>query len=97
MRSELVFGAMMHVQNRYLLARLTAKTTRIIHLPHSRLEETANRVLRLFSHTNPQEMQRSPSSLTKRPTTIGLEMSGGREMQHQRLDVAQNDQARMGG
>ncbi len=62
MRSELVFGAMTQVQNRYLLARLTSKTTRIFHRPHSRLEETANDVLRLFSQANPQQGRQCPPS-----------------------------------
>lgn len=49
MRSELVFGATAHVPNRYLLVRLTSKTTRMFHKPNARLEETANDVLRIFS------------------------------------------------
>jgi hypothetical protein len=49
MRSELVFGATAHVPNRYLLVRLTSKTTRMFHKPNARLEETANDALRIFS------------------------------------------------
>jgi hypothetical protein len=64
MRSDLVFDAVAHIQNRYLLVRLTSKTTRIFHRPDLRLEETANDALRLFCHTNPQETQ-SLDSLPK--------------------------------
>jgi hypothetical protein len=79
MRSELVFGAMAHVKNRYLLARLTSKTTRIFHRRHTRLEETANDVLRLFSFTDPQDESHPPS--TAGSNTRGLDQeSTGNEM-----------------
>jgi hypothetical protein len=70
MRSELVFGAMTHVQNRYLLARLTSKTTRIFHRPRTRLEETANHVLRLFSLEDPQQTQPTPSNSSREGTEL---------------------------
>ena len=73
MRSELVFGAMAHVKNRYLLARLTSKTMRIFHRRHTRLEETANEVLRLFSFANPQEVQFPPSSVPSHSLEAGRE------------------------
>ncbi len=60
MRSELVFGATARVPNRYLLARLTSKTTRIFHKPHARLEETANDVLYLFASSNNEDALRPP-------------------------------------
>jgi hypothetical protein len=53
MRSELVFGAMKYVSNRYLLVRLTANATRKFHRPHSRIVETTNDVLVRFSQTDP--------------------------------------------
>jgi hypothetical protein len=53
MRSDLVFGAMTHVSNRYLLAKLLAKATRGLHRPGTRIEETANDILVRFGCVNP--------------------------------------------
>jgi hypothetical protein len=53
MRSELVFGAMTHVSNRFLLTKLAARATRTLHKPHTRIQETLNDVLKRFSHTDP--------------------------------------------
>ena len=53
MRSELVFGAMENVPNRFLLAKLTAKATRKFHRPYTRVEETVNEVLVRFTCANP--------------------------------------------
>jgi hypothetical protein len=44
MRSDLVFAAMAHVPNRFLLSRVVAKATRKFHRPNTRIEETANGV-----------------------------------------------------
>jgi len=48
MRSELVFGAMANVPNRYLLTKLACKATRKLHRPHDRIQETTNAVLVRF-------------------------------------------------
>ena len=53
MRSELVFGAMENVPNRFLLAKLAAKATRKFHRPHTRIEETVNEVLVRFNCASP--------------------------------------------
>ncbi len=45
MRSELVFGAMTTIPNRYLLTKLASKATRKFHRPHDRIQETTNAVL----------------------------------------------------
>ena len=45
MRLELVFGAMHHVRNRYLLVKLVAKAVRAFHRPNTRVAETTNDVL----------------------------------------------------
>ena len=37
MRSELIFGALTHVSNRYQLCQLASKATRKLHKPNSRL------------------------------------------------------------
>jgi hypothetical protein len=53
MRSDLVFGALSHVSNRYQLCQLASKATRKLHKPSSRLQDTANEVLLRFRTTNP--------------------------------------------
>jgi hypothetical protein len=53
MRSELVFRAMTHVSNRFLLVRLAAKATRSFHRSNTRIADTANDVLGRFAHANP--------------------------------------------
>lgn len=52
MRSELVFAAMAHVPNRFLLTKLAATAARKFHRPHGRLEETVNDVLVRFRDVN---------------------------------------------
>jgi hypothetical protein len=53
MRSELIFGAMTYVSNRFLLTRLASKATRSFHRPNTRIEDTANEVFDRFAHVNP--------------------------------------------
>jgi hypothetical protein len=53
MRSVLVFGAMTHVSNRFLLARVLAKATREFHRPGTRIQDTTNEVLAHFGRANP--------------------------------------------
>ena len=53
MRSELIFGAMTHVSNRYLLTKLASKATRKFHRPNTRIQDTANDVFLHFSRSNP--------------------------------------------
>ena len=53
MRSELVFGAMTYVSNRFLLTRVTATATRKLHRPNTRIQDTANEVFGRFRHANP--------------------------------------------
>ena len=53
MRSELIFGAMTNVSNRFLLTRLASKATRSFHRPNTRIEDTVNQVLERFTHTGP--------------------------------------------
>jgi len=54
MRSELVFGAIHSVANRYLLVRVAAKAIRAFHRPNTRIAETANDVLLRFSFEDPK-------------------------------------------
>lgn len=53
MRSDLVFGALSHVSNRYQLCQLASKATRKLHKPNTRLQDTTNEVLQKFRTTNP--------------------------------------------
>lgn len=53
MRSDLIFGALSHVRNRYELCQLASKATRKLHKPNTRLQDTANEVLVRFRHSNP--------------------------------------------
>jgi hypothetical protein len=53
MRSDLVFGALSHVSNRYQLCMLASKATRKLHKPNTRVQDTANQVLARFHTTNP--------------------------------------------
>jgi hypothetical protein len=53
MRSDLVFGAMAHVSNRYQLCQLASKATRKLHRPNTRVQDTANEVFARFHTINP--------------------------------------------
>lgn len=53
MRSDLIFGALAHVKNRYQLCQLASKATRKLHKPNTRLQDTTNEVLVRFHSSNP--------------------------------------------
>lgn len=53
MRSELVFGAMTFISNRYLLTGLAARATRKFHKPSTRIQDTTNDVFERFTRANP--------------------------------------------
>jgi hypothetical protein len=53
MRSDLIFGALTHVSNRYELCQLASKATRKLHKPNTRLQDTMNDVLVRFRDSNP--------------------------------------------
>ena len=53
MRSELVFGAMTHVSNRFLLTKLASKATRKFHRPNTCIQETTNDVFVRLSRSSP--------------------------------------------
>lgn len=53
MRSDLIFGALAHVKNRYQLCQLASKATRKLHKPNTRLQDTTNEVLVRFRESNP--------------------------------------------
>lgn len=77
MRSDLVFGAMTHVPNRYLLCQLASAAARKLHRPGSRMQDTANDALARFSLANPiaskpalREPLRAPLHLQRTPPVI---------------------------
>ncbi|MGC2637563.1 MAG: DNA-directed RNA polymerase subunit omega [Acidobacteriaceae bacterium] len=53
MRSDLIFGALTHVNNRYQLCQLASKATRKLHKPNTRLQDTMNDVLVRFRDASP--------------------------------------------
>lgn len=60
MRSELIFGALTHVNNRYQLCQLASKATRKLHKPNTRLQDTMNDVLLRFRDTSPAAVPPAP-------------------------------------
>lgn len=73
MRSDLVFGALKYVPNRFLLTKLAAKAIRELHQPNTRISETANDVLKRFGHANPMAEETQVS----RRTAIRIDRSRG--------------------
>lgn len=67
MRSELIFGAMAYISNRFLLTNLTAKATRKLHRPNSRIQDTTNDVFVRFSRANPITGARHTNNLQPFP------------------------------
>jgi hypothetical protein len=62
MRSDLIFGALTHVNNRYQLCQLAAKATRKLHKPNTRLQDTTNEVLDRFKETVPMNDGSDPEA-----------------------------------
>ncbi|HZD49038.1 MAG TPA: DNA-directed RNA polymerase subunit omega [Silvibacterium sp.] len=62
MRSDLIFGALSHVTNRYQLCQLASKATRKLHKPNTRLQDTTNDVLVRFHETSPVAAAPIPAS-----------------------------------
>lgn len=60
MRSDLIFGALTHVSNRYQLCQLASKATRKLHKPNTRLQDTTNEVLDRFRVSPPTEFKPGP-------------------------------------
>jgi hypothetical protein len=60
MRSDLIFGALTHVTNRYELCQLASKATRKLHKPNTRLQDTTNEVLDRFKDTVPMDANAAP-------------------------------------
>jgi hypothetical protein len=60
MRSDLIFGALTHVKNRYELCQLASKATRKLHKPNTRLQDTTNEVLDRFKDSSPAGQIEAP-------------------------------------
>ena len=56
MRSDLIYGALAHISNRYQLCQLASKATRKLHKPNTRLQDTTNEVLVRFHEASPMGM-----------------------------------------
>ena len=65
MRSNLVFGALSHVSNRYQLCQLASKATRKLHKPNTRLQDTTNDVLCRFRKANPGSLAPSEAPVAE--------------------------------
>jgi hypothetical protein len=53
MRSDLIFTALTRESNRYMLVRLAAKATRLLHWPNTRIQDTMNDALKKLAHYSP--------------------------------------------
>ena len=73
MRSELVFGAMTHISNRYLLTRLAARATRKFHRQNTRIQATTNDVFERFTRANPIAAMRSADNVQSSPFVVQVE------------------------
>jgi hypothetical protein len=62
MRSDLIFGALTHVTNRYELCQLASKATRKLHKPNTRLQDTTNEVLDRFREIVPMNVASEPAT-----------------------------------
>lgn len=56
MRSDLIFGALTYIENRYQLCQLASKATRKLHKPSTRLQDTTNEVLSRFRESSPMDI-----------------------------------------
>jgi hypothetical protein len=73
MRSQLVFGAMTYISNRYLLTRLTARATRKFHRPNTRIQDTANDVFERFTRANLIAAVRYAGTMQSSPFVVQVE------------------------
>jgi hypothetical protein len=53
MRTDLTFKALTHEPNRFRLAKLLAKATRMLHRPNTRVQDTMNDALEWFGCSIP--------------------------------------------
>jgi hypothetical protein len=60
MRSNLVYGALHTMRNRYMLCQVASKATRKFHRPNTRIPDTMNDVLNKIADSNRQEVMSEP-------------------------------------
>ena len=65
MRSDLAFGALHTVQNRYMLCQLASKATRKFHKPNTRIQETMNEVLERIASSERQSILAEPENVNE--------------------------------
>ena len=63
MRSDLVFNAMTHISNRFMLTKLVSKATRKLHIRNTRIQETMNDVLTRCGRENLQTAIEAPQNV----------------------------------
>jgi hypothetical protein len=73
MRSELAFGAMTYISNRYLLTRLATRATRKFHRPNTRIQDTTNDVFERLTRAHPIAAVRCPDNLQSLPFVVQVE------------------------
>ena len=73
MRSDLVFGAIKQVPNRFLLTGVAAKAVRSFHIPNTRIQDTANEVFERFTRVNPLAAVPHTSNVQSFPCTAQSE------------------------
>jgi hypothetical protein len=81
MRSDLIFDAMAHVSNRFLLTKLASKATRKFHRPNTRIQDTMNDVFVHFSRGK-LNSNRAISPATDSPTVSPRKLKGRKEVKH---------------
>ena len=60
MRSDLAFGALHTVINRYMLCQLASKATRRFHRPNTRIQDTMNEVLTRIASADRKKVYAEP-------------------------------------
>ena len=65
MRSDLIFGALAHVTNRYQLCQLASKATRKFHKPNTRIQDTTNEVLNRIADADRRNVIVEPETATE--------------------------------
>jgi len=65
MRSDLIFGALTHVNNRYQLCQLASKATRKFHRPNTRIQETMNQVFDRIAERDRQDVLSEPENVAE--------------------------------
>ena len=71
MRSELVFSAVAHVPNRFLLIKLAVRATRAFHRSSTRVQKTVTDVIARLGRVYPEAQSAENPACAGDPTQIG--------------------------